>query len=91
MWENSKVLRVINGNTFEVVFNRKKIPVRLANVFPDEEHDEEAMEALERLILGKHVEYRTLGQSYKGGKIAQVRIPGGVHVNRAMRQELNLV
>lgn len=89
MWESRKVQRVLSGNTFEIVSGNRKIIVRLANVFPDREHDTEAMELLKHLVLGKEIEYKTLGH-YDGGKIAQVRIPGGVLVNHEMRQELNL-
>ena len=92
MWENQKVLRIINGNTFEVKSgDNKHTRVRLANVFPDGQNENEAKAALKRMILGKNVRLKTVSESRDGGKVAQVKTPDGVLVNHEMRLELSHV
>jgi len=70
-----KVTRVIDGDTFET--NRRKHPVRLANVDTPEKREsgyQEAKKALKNLIEGEYVTVETIHRDKYGRAVANVKI-----------------
>lgn len=88
MAKNEKVTRIIDGDTFET--NRRKHPVRLANVNAPEKGKRGAPQArkeLEKLVLGKSVDVDTVARDKYNRTVANVKI-GRRSVNKAMRDKL---
>lgn len=82
------VTEVIDGDTFRT--NRRKNPVRLANVDAPEKGQPGSMKAkelLKELIEGKEVIIETVARDKYGRSIANVRI-GRKSINKAMKEWL---
>ncbi len=82
------VTEVIDGDTFRT--NRRKNPVRLANVDAPEKGQPRSMKAkelLKELIEGKEVIIETVARDKYGRSIANVRI-GRKSINKAMKEWL---
>lgn len=85
MPRKEKVTKVIDGDTF--ITNRRKYPVRLANVDTPEKGQagySDAKKALEGLIKGQEVTIDTKTRDKHNRAVANVKI-GGKSVNKAMR------
>lgn len=88
MPRKEKVTHVIDGDTFKT--NRRKHPVRLANVdAPETGHrgGPSATRQLRGLIGGRDVTVETQARDKYGRAVARVQV-GGRSVNRAMRGKL---
>jgi len=80
-----KVTEVIDGDTFRT--NRRKHPVRLANVDTPEKREkgyQKAKDVLKKLILGEYVTVETKARDKYGRAVANVKA-GRKSVNRHMR------
>lgn len=81
-----KVIRVIDGDTFET--NRRKHPVRLANVDTSEKREkgyQKAKDALKKLVEGEYVAVETKARDKYGRAVANVRL-GRKSVNKQMKK-----
>ena len=88
MGRKEKVIRVIDGDTFETA-SRKK-PVRLANVNAPEKRQpgfNKATKILRKMIGGEVVRIETLGRDKYGRAVARV-YKGRESINRKMQQRL---
>lgn len=88
MSRKEKVIRVIDGDTFETA-SRKK-PVRLANVNAPEKGQRgsaKATEALRKMIEGEEVRIETVGRDKYGRAVAKV-YKGRESVNKKMKEKL---
>ena len=88
MGRKEKVTRIIDGDTFET--NRRKKPVRLANVNAPEKGKRGAPQArkeLDKLIRGQEVYIDTVARDKWGRSVANVKI-GRRSVNKAMKESL---
>ena len=88
MPRKEKVTRVIDGDTFAT--NRRKNPVRLANVDAPELSQRggpSAKKALENMILGEEVIIDTKARDKYARSVANVK-QGRKSVNKAMRERL---
>ena len=89
MPRKEKVTKVIDGDTFET--NRRKHPVRLANVNAPEKGQpayQGAKQGLAELIKGQDVTIETVARDPFRRSVANVKV-GGRSVNRIMREKLN--
>jgi len=88
MARKEMVTRIIDGDTFET--NRRKHPVRLANVNAPEKGQRGAPKArkdLEDLILNKEVLIETVARDKYKRSVAKVKA-GRRSVNKAMNEKL---
>jgi len=88
MPRKERVIEVIDGDTFRT--NKRKNPVRLANVDAPEKGRPGSVEAknkLRQLIEGKEVTIKTVARDKYGRSIANVKI-GNKSVNEIMREKL---
>lgn len=88
MGRKEKVTRIIDGDTFET--NRRKNPVRLANVDAPEKGQRGAPQArndLGELIQGQEVYIDTVARDKYGRSVANVKV-GRRSVNKAMKERL---
>jgi len=86
MPRKEKVTKVIDGDTFET--DKRKNPVRLANVDTPEKKEPEfqsAKKALEKLIVNKEVSIDTVARDTYGRSVAKVKL-GTRSVNNAMKK-----
>jgi len=88
MGRKEKVIRVIDGDTFETTSRKKS--VRLANVNAPEKRQpgfNKATEILRKMIGGEVVRIETLGRDKYGRAVARV-YKGRESINRKMQQRL---
>jgi endonuclease YncB( thermonuclease family) len=88
MGRKEKVTRIIDGDTFET--NRRKNPVRLANVDAPEKGQRGAPQArkdLGELIQDQEVYIDTVARDKYGRSVANVKV-GRRSVNKAMKERL---
>jgi len=88
MSRKEKVIRIIDGDTFETA-SRKK-PVRLANVNAPEKGQRgfaKATEALRKMIEGEEVKIDTVSRDKYDRAVAKVYM-GRESVNKKMQKEL---
>lgn len=88
MTRKEKVIRVIDGDTFETA--SRKHPVRLANVNAPEQGQPgygTATNELAKLISDQNVTIDTVARDRYGRSVANVKV-GSQSVNRAMRSKL---
>ena len=88
MPRKEKVTRVIDGDTFET--NRRKYPVRIANINAPEKGQRGAPKArkdLESLILGQEVTVDTVARDKYRRAVAKVKV-SRLSVNKAMKNKL---
>jgi len=86
MARKEKVTKVIDGDTF--LTNRRKNPVRLANVDTPEKRQpgyQDAKKELENLILGQEVTVDTVARDKYRRAVAKVKV-GTRSVNKAMEK-----
>lgn len=86
MARKEKVTKVIDGDTF--LTNRRKNPVRLANVDTPEKRQpgyQNAKKELENLILGQEVTVDTVARDKYRRAVAKVKV-GARSVNKAMEK-----
>lgn len=86
MLRKEKVIKVIDGDTF--MTNRRKHPVRLANVDTPEKRQKgygDAKKALQALIGGEEVIIDTKARDKYNRAVANVKI-GNKSVNNAMKK-----
>ena len=84
MARKEKVIKVIDGDTF--VTDKRKNPVRLANVDTPEKRQpgyQEAKKELQNLILNEEVSIDTIARDKYRRAVAKVKI-GSRSVNKAM-------
>ena len=85
MARKEKVTKVIDGDTF--MTNKRKHPVRLANVDTPEKREKgygQAKKALQNLIQGREVTIDTKARDRYSRSVANVKI-GNKSVNKAMK------
>jgi len=86
MPRKEKVTKVIDGDTF--MTNKRKNPVRLANVDTPEKRQpgyQDAKKELEKLVVGQVVSIDTVARDKYGRSIAKVKV-GTRSVNKAMEK-----
>ena len=86
MPRKEKVTKVIDGDTF--LTNRRKNPVRLANVDTPEKRQpgyQDAKKALSDMILGQEVTIDTKARDKYGRSVADVEL-GSRSVNKRMKE-----
>jgi micrococcal nuclease len=86
MPRKEKVTKIIDGDTF--LTDRRKNPVRLANVDTPEKRQpgyQDAKKALQNLIGGKEVVIDTVARDKYSRSVAKVKI-GAKSVNKAMEK-----
>ena len=89
MGRKEKVIRVIDGNTFETASRKKS--VRLANVNAPEKRQpgfNKATEILPKMIGGEVVRIETLGHDKQHGRAVARVYKGRESINRKMQQRL---
>ena len=87
MSRKEKVTKVIDGDTF--MTDRRKNPVRLANVDTPEKRQpgyQKAKKELEKLVLGQEVSIDTVARDKYSRSVAKVKI-GTRSVNKAMEKQ----
>ncbi len=85
---SSRIINVIDGNTFEIVDPDKEIvKVMLSDVDAPElaqEHGEEARKFSEKLLLKKKVTVEFRGKDFFGNKLAEINLKNGEPVDKLL-------
>ena len=81
------VVRVIEGDTFEVLHNHHPERIRLNGIDCPEKgqsYGQNAKQATSALVFGKDVMLQTFGKDTYGRTLADVRLLDGTHVNQTL-------
>src|SRR5437868_11708187 len=84
---NARVIRVLDGDTMEVLHNQRPERVRLMGIDCPEKgqaYGTRAKQAASALVFGKEVMLQTQGLDRYGRTIAYVFLPHGTNVNHTM-------
>lgn len=82
-----QVVRIIDGDTVEILSNRNTTRVRLAAIDAPEKrqaYGEKSRQFLARLIFGKNVDVASQGKDRYGREIGFIFLPDGENVNLMM-------
>lgn len=85
-----QVVRVMDGDTIEILHNSKPERVRLNGIDCPENgqaHAKRAKQATSELVFGKDVAVRVYGKDKYGRTVAAVILPDGTNVNKALVKE----
>ena len=81
------VVSVFDGDTLEILHNRRPERVRLSGINCPEKgqpYGHQAKQATVEMVFGKEVLLQTYGRDRSGHILADVRLPDGTHVNHTL-------
>ena len=84
---HSLVVRVLDGDTLEVLHNRHPERIRLSGIDCPEKgqaYGPQAKQATSAMVFGKEVILQTHGRDKSGRTLADVLLPDGTHVNHML-------
>lgn len=84
---SGKVVRVLDGDTIEVLHNMRAVRVRLSGIDCPEKRQafgQKAKQATAVLVFGKDVTVQTFGHDKYGRTIGDVILPDGKNVNQEL-------
>ena len=82
-----RVIRILDGDTIEVLHNQHPERIRLSGIDCPEKGQafgQKAKQAASSLVFGKEVTLQTHGQDKYRRTLADVLLPDGTNVNRAL-------
>ena len=85
-----KVVRILDGDTIEVLHDQSAVRIRLNGIDCPEKRQaywQKAKQAASALVFGKEITLHTFGKDKYGRTIADVLLPDGTNVNQELVKE----